>query len=224
MDTQSQHKETAPAYGAKAFRCPICSAYANMRWLNPFGVGAIYRPFMISRCDGCDQELLWRIEVRETEEGDQQFGRIIYPPASTAPMHHIDLPEDLQQEYNEARAIVEQSPRGAAALLRLCLEKLCAHLTGNDGKSINDNIKDLVAKDLPIRVQQSLDYLRVVGNNAVHPGQIDLRDTPEMVLAMFGLINFIVDNQITQPKTIETLYSHIPEGAREAVERRDATK
>lgn len=139
-------------------------------------------------------------------------------------MHHIDLPEDLQQEYDEARAIVEQSPRGAAALLRLCLEKLCAHLTGNDRKSINDNIKDLVAKDLPVRVQQSLDYLRVVGNNAVHPGQIGLQDTPEMVYAMFGLINFIVDNQITQPKTIEALYSQIPEGVREAVERRDTTK
>lgn len=221
MSTQPHMEDATPSYRGEAFACPICGAYAKMHWSSLFSNGSTWRPFVLSSCERCHDEVLWCVESNSLGQED---GHIIYPPASTAPIHHIDLPEDLQQEYDEARAIVGQSPRGAAALLRLCLEKLCSHLTGNAANSINDNIKDLVAKGLSARVQQSLDYLRVVGNHAVHPGQIDLQDTPEMVHAMFGLINFIVEDQITKPKTIEALYSQIPAGAREAIERRDTTK
>jgi len=173
------------------------------------------------RCDRCREKSLWATDEHETDDGLMTVGHMIFPPTTTAAQPHPDLPEICASEYKEARDIIDKSPRGAAALLRLCLEKLCAHLAGNDGKSINDNIKDLVAKGLPVKAQQSLDYLRVVGNNAVHPGQIDLQDTPEMVHAMFGLINFIVDNQITNPKTIEALYNQIPTGARDAIDKRD---
>ena len=69
--------------------------------------------------------------------------------------------------------------------------------------------------------QQALDYCRVVGNNAVHPGEIDLDDTPEVAHQIFGMINFIVEDRISRPKEIEKLYSELPQAAREAIERRD---
>ena len=47
---------------------------------------------------------------------------------------------------------------------------------GEKGKDINTDIGNLVKKGLPIKVQESLDILRVIGNEAVHPGQLDLKD------------------------------------------------
>jgi hypothetical protein len=95
---------------------------------------------------------------------------------------------------------------------------------GEKGKNINDDIASLVRSGLDPSVQQALDALRVIGNNAVHPLELDLRDDTETVNALFGLLNFIVEDRIARPKKLTQLYQGLPEGAREAIERRDAPK
>ncbi|ADT88257.1 hypothetical protein vfu_B01540 [Vibrio furnissii NCTC 11218] len=104
--------------------------------------------------------------------------------------------------------------------MRLCIQKLCKEL-GGKGKNINDDIAVLVKNGLPVKIQQALDVVRVVGNNAVHPGEISLEDHPQVVTALFNLINMIVDNQITQPKQVAELFAFLPENAKSAVEKRD---
>ena len=105
--------------------------------------------------------------------------------------------------------------------MRLAIQKLCAHL-GETGKNINQDIASLVKKCLPVQIQKALDIVRVVGNNAVHPGQIDLKDNIEVTIKLFGLINLIVDVMITQPKHVENMYeSVVPENLREEIENRD---
>ncbi len=64
--------------------------------------------------------------------------------------------------------------------------------------------------------------MRVIGNNAVHPGELDLRDDKETALALFELLNMIVEVMITQPKKVDEIYEKLPEGAKEAIERRDS--
>ncbi len=147
---------------------------------------------------------------------------IVPSEAPVEPMHP-DLPEDCKTEYSEARDVFSRSPRAAAALLRLCIQNLMPHL-GESGSNINQDIKHLVAKGLPILVQKALDYCRVVGNNAVHPGEIEINDTPDIAAKLFQMINFIVDDRITRPKEIEALYTQLPQEAREAIEKRDAQK
>ena len=129
------------------------------------------------------------------------------------------MPADVRQDYDEAARIIAQSPRGAAALLRLAVQKLCIDL-GGKGRKIDDDIKMLVSKGLLPLVQQSLDVVRVTGNNAVHPGQI-ATDDPEVAASLFPLVNIIVEQMISAPKQIAALYGGLPEGARAAIEKRD---
>ena len=149
---------------------------------------------------------------------------MVYPRVLTAPAPNVDLSEDIKLDFEEARAILNDSPRGAAALLRLAIQKVCKEL-GQAGKNVNDDIAALVKQGLPVQVQQSLDIIRVVGNNAVHPGQIDLRDDVETANKLFGLVNLIAEIMISQPKHVENLYQAIvPEEQRKAIEERDKAK
>lgn len=165
----------------------------------------------VSECYNCDKIALW--------VGDQ----MVWPHSNEAPPPHAELPEELAADYSEAGEIANASPRGAAALLRLVIQKLCKHL-GESGKNINADIAALVKKGLDPRVQQMLDVVRVVGNNAVHPGEIDLRDDRETAERLFVLVNMITDIMIAQPKAVEEMYGKLGSRPLEAIERRDKPK
>jgi hypothetical protein len=133
------------------------------------------------------------------------------------------MPDEVKKDYEEARLVFTASHRSAAALLRLGLQKLCEGLVGKKG-GINDLIGILVSKGMPIQIQRALDAIRIIGNGAVHPGELNVDDKPEMIMPLFGLVNLIVETQIAQPAAIDEMYLSLPEGALAAVERRDASK
>ncbi|SEP46849.1 DUF4145 domain-containing protein [Propionispora vibrioides] len=149
---------------------------------------------------------------------------ILYPAKAinSLPAPHEDLPDELLADYEEARSIAHLSPRGSAALLRLVLQKLSKHL-GAKGTNINEDIKYLVNEGLPQRLQQAFDIVRIIGNNAVHPGYIDLNDNIEIVHKLFTLINIITEHLITQPKMISKLYDDLPKGQLKSIEKRNKT-
>ena len=107
--------------------------------------------------------------------------------------------------------------------MRLAIQKLCKEL-GRPGKDINKDIKALVENGLNPLVQKALDAVRVIGNNAVHPGQIDLRDDRATAESLFGLINLITEKMISEPKRVNEVYASLPEGALKAIENRDGKK
>lgn len=163
----------------------------------------------LSRCYSCNDISIWI------------YNRLVWPRRGEAPLPNPDLPEDIRHDYEEASTILDNSPRGAAALLRLSIQKLCLHLK-EKGKNIDEDIAALVKKGLDIRVQQALDIVRVIGNNAVHPGHIDLRDDRATAEQLFGLVNLITEIMITQPKHVKQMFDSLPEGARIAIEKRDS--
>jgi len=164
----------------------------------------------LSKCYHCKKIAVW------------VFDRLVFPPTKSGVMPNPDLPSEVIADFEEAREIVNASPRGAAALLRLCIQKLCAHL-GEKDKKIDDAIASLVRKGLNPLVQKALDIVRVIGNEAVHPGVLDLRDDRDTAFELFGLVNSISDQMITHPKAVETLYKKLPESKRKAIEERDRT-
>jgi hypothetical protein len=163
----------------------------------------------VSRCYTCSNLSIWLHD------------RLLYPPAMTGPAPNSDLSPDVLHDYMEAREILNLSPRGAAALLRLAIEKICIELNAK-GKGIDKQIAFLVTNGLPVAVEQALDAVRVIGNEAVHPGQIDLRDDRETATKLFSLVNFIVEELITRPKLISGVYGMIPEEKRKGIEDRNA--
>jgi hypothetical protein len=70
------------------------------------------------------------------------------------------------------RAVLNLSPRSGCALLRLATEKLVEQLQP-EGRDLNERIGRLVEDGLPVQVQRVLDALRVIGNEAIHPGELD---------------------------------------------------
>lgn len=214
-----------PIYGQGEFHCPHCNVYAKQfyshlttnnqfPWQSVVDQNSKFEEvlsskWVISKCQRCDQHIVWFEE------------NIIHPKKVTVSPPNMDLDADIQVDYLEAARILSDSPRSSAALLRLALQKLCKQL-GEKGDNINQDIKNLVSKGLNSLVQKSLDALRITGNNAVHPGEINLQEEPERVVKLFDLINFIANKMITEPKEIESFYSDLPDKAKAAVENRDS--
>ena len=210
------------AYQQTSFHCPLCSVYARQTWsisshsrydlfsANGHQQCSNYQldNFYTAKCDHCKDFTIWLNE------------KMVYPLTGNVEMPNTDLTEDIKNDYNEAKNIVNISPRGSCALLRLALQKLCKDL-GGTGKNINEDIASLVQRGLPVQLQQALDSIRVIGNHAVHPGVIDLNDKLETAYALFSFINIIADYFLTQPNKIAIVYKSLPQKGRDNIEKRD---
>lgn len=204
-----------PNYQKDSFSCPHCGILSHQYW------GIVYsralnvdiNTLKLAHCHHCKKYSIW------------QDSKMIYPTTGNAPLPHPDLPWELKQDYEESKNIVLSSPRSASALLRLVIEKLTDHILGDEkGKDLNANIGKLVKLGLPSKIQESLDILRVIGNNSLHSGQINMKDDSSTALALFDLVNLITDVMITKPNKISSLYDALPDDAKKGIQRRDGKK
>lgn len=215
--------EGAPLGEASAFVCAHCGAFAQHLWgvttqlYVDLGDSHFRQRYVSStslitfaQCQVCQRETIF------------VGGRIVYPEHSDAPSPAPDTPPEVFDDFEEARQIYGKSPRGAAALLRLCIQKLCP-LLGAQAPDINRAIGELVAAGtISPAVQQALDSVRVIGNEAVHPGTMDLKDDRQTARSLFNLVNFIVEKGITEPKQIAEIYGGLPPSKLAGIVARDA--
>lgn len=168
--------------------------------------------WIVSCCENCENICIWKDE------------KIIYPDIIIVDEPNEDLPEDIKNDYREAASILNKSPRGAAAILRLCVQKICKTL-GKKGKNLNDDIGELVKDGLPETIIKAMDILRVTGNNYVHPGKLDPADDIEIATKLFWLVNIIAEKLITDPKELKTFYEKtVSQSARDAIKKRNNRK
>lgn len=174
-------------------------------------IGKSIENIWLAQCNHCADFSVWISD------------RMVWPESHSAPSPHPDMPDTVRSEYEEARAIVAKSPRGAAALLRLSIELLCEDLNAA-GRTLNAKIAALVTNGLNVRTQRALDAVRVIGNNVVHPGKMDIRDDLDTANTLFALVNFIVEEMISKPQHMNSIYASLPEASRAAIEKRDASR
>lgn len=215
-------KYYAPQFKQPAFNCPFCQVLTSQHWsikmishckeTQANGVekdsSYLLSGCYSAKCNHCNQISIW------------VDNKMVFPPTGNVEQANPDLPIDVLANYNEARDIVNLSPKGSVALLRLALQKLMKHI-GQKGSNLNEDIADLVRQGLPIQLQQALDSVRVIGNHAVHPGQIDLNDTPETAIALFSFINIICEYFITNPKKIAEVFGSLPDKDKQNIQKRD---
>lgn len=214
-------KYIEPQIDVKSFTCPYCDTLSSMEW-HSFRIGRTVQGYRIvsgrdvpgedmsiSTCASCGKFHIWLED------------KMIDPLISSIPMPNEDMPETVKEVYLEARNVHVYSKRAAAALLRLAVQILCREL-GEKGKNINDDIASLVGKGLPVQIQQALDSIRVIGNNAVHPGTISFDEKDDVSGILFTLLNIIVEQMITQPQKIQEVYGLLPKEAIASIEKRDS--
>jgi len=226
FNAQRKSDRGIPIGVSAKFVCPYndCRTYAVHQWGYVSGLsvhlgsGSSYRALgnvpvvSFSLCDACGRESVYI--------GDN----LVLPAESDAPAPAEDLPAKLIDDFEEARAILPRSPRGSSALLRLVIQKLLPHL-GATKKGIDEAIGELVQKGtIKTPIQRALDTVRVIGNESVHPGEMDLKDDRETALALFRIINLIVETAITEPKRLDALYASLPKSKLEGIEKRDGPK
>lgn len=204
---------TPVKYKKSSFNCPHCKAFADMRWDDSYEG---YRSqnkiagLTSAHCHHCGKYSLWIAD------------EIIFPLEIMVDGPNKDLPQEIQEDYLEAANILNNSSRGSAALLRLSIEKLVDHLKA-EGKDLNEKIGYLVTKGLSSKIQKALDVVRVVGNNAVHPGQIDLMDDIDIARNLFRLVNIISEEMITKPNEVNDIFEElVPEKQKNGITRRDS--
>lgn len=210
-------KYIQPKIDANAYTCPHCNTLAQVT-INEYHFAedvvrsnygsTIQSKIIIHRCRCCGRKIIW-ID-----------GRYVYPDI-VAEEANADMPIPVKQLYDEAALIYNKSPRAACALLRLAIDRLCNEL-GEKDRDINKNIGELVKKGLPQTVQQALDVVRVVGNKAVHPGQIAFDvDDSETAIKLMHLLNIITERMVSEPKEINALFQNLPKSAKDSIEKRD---
>lgn len=144
---------------------------------------------------------------------------MVYPLGGEVPAHD-DMPDAVKPTFSESSKILSASPRASAALARLALQQLCVEL-GAEKHKLDDQIGELVAQGLSPEIQKMLDSVRVIGNNAVHPGEIDLKDDHQTAKFLLECINRICQRLITEKREVDDLYNMLPQGARDAVDKRN---
>ncbi|GHJ49337.1 hypothetical protein Cs7R123_66790 [Catellatospora sp. TT07R-123] len=213
--------EKIPSPENDQYLCPhsACGVFALMKDLPLFRrveehKFAPIRYFQTQQCMACNENIVW---YRTNTDG----WRMVFPLSKVGVSPSADMPDDVRAIYEEARDVSTLSPRSAAALLRLSLQMLVDDIEPGSGQ-INDKIAKLVQKGLDPQVQQAMDVLRVVGNNAVHPGEIQIDNSTDLVGSLFALVNVIVDQMISRPKRIGTLFAALPQRSRDQIAQRDA--
>src|SRR6202047_692475 len=133
----------------------------------------------ISNCHSCNGFSLW------------VGGLLVFPTK-------IDkTPELVEEDLEEAAAILNEFPRGATALMRVCIQKLVP-LLQDSGKELNQRVSSLVRKGLEMEMQQAMDVLQVLRSDPVQLSQLESQADKETTLRFLDSLKEVLERRMSQ--------------------------
>lgn len=157
-------------------KCPHCSIQIHPEFRisaindsNPVGQeGKSHTYWNVDHmvCPSCHKAIL---RLKKSIGSMSPSYSMIYPKSYLRKPAPIVVPEELQEDFNEAVAVLESSPKASAALSRRCLQGLLRQqgYTQHDLAKAIDAL--LESNSLPKSLARNVDAVRNIGNFAAHP-------------------------------------------------------
>lgn len=115
------------------------------------------------QCPNCGEYTIQALGI-----GDKvQDVNVPIRPISSAKQFPDYIPEAIRQDYEEACAIVNLSPKASATLSRRCLQGMIRDFWGITKPTLNKEIDEL-QNQIPADLWSSIDALRQLGNIGAH--------------------------------------------------------
>jgi hypothetical protein len=133
----------------------------------------------ISNCHNCNGFSLW------------VGGLLVFPTK-------IDkTPELVEEDLEEAATILNKFPRGATALMRVCIQKLVP-LLEDDGNELNQRVSSLVRKGLEMEIQQAMDVLQVLRSDSTQLNPLESQADRETALRFLDSLKEVLERRMSQ--------------------------
>ena len=130
-------------------------------------------------CPACDrfiitlreQEAMYDDPDEGTAYSPEVTKRVVVYPRHAARPISPKVPKKFAKDFNEAAAVLADSPNASAALSRRCLQNLVREQEKIHRDTLNDEIDELLedGKRIPQYIALDLHTIRRAGNVAVHP-------------------------------------------------------
>ena len=159
------------------------------------------------KCPTCDK-------ISVNAYGDPDFYQrdfINIFPFSNALQFPSYVPEKIRQDYEEACAIVNLSPKSSATLLRRCLQAMIGDFWNINEKRLVDAINQLEGK-VPVSQWKVIDAIRTIGNIGAHPEKdvntiIDIE--PDDAKKLLAVIEILIKQWYIERNEQEELYQNV---------------
>ena len=116
----------------------------------------------------------------------------IFPPPSNGHSIAPEIPEPYRNDFGEAVAIVDLSPKASAAISRRILQQILRDELKITHKTLDQEINEFIEKaNVPTHLINAVDAVRQIGNFAAHP--IKDKNTGEVLSVEPGEAEWLLD-------------------------------
>ena len=219
--------KTIRMYEESSFICPFChqgtvkndASYREFTIsfnsvLTPFGNASetslhAFPKFKIiyQYCSGCNQVSILAEGFLNSKD---RVNPNIYPISSARHFPEY-VPQQIRNDYEEAAAIVDLSPKASATLSRRCLQGMIANFWGIKENNLAQAIKQLQSK-VDVLTWETIDSIRKIGNIGAHMERdvnliIDI--DPDEATQLLRFIEFLIDSWYVERHKREELMRSI---------------
>jgi hypothetical protein len=144
---------------------------------SPIGLKVKMVNLHVSHCQTCNGFTLW------------VGGRPVFPinvDKVSAPL--------VEEDFEEAAAILTKSPRGAVALMRVCIQKVLPLLKHN-GSGPSEYNTEVMRKGLEVEIQEAMEVLQVLRSDPLQLTNFDSQEDKEVAFRFINSLKAILERR-----------------------------